>query len=227
MDLSIGRISMLGSQSQLTGRVPAESREQPPVMGSGETAAPAESKQNESQRPVRETTQSSELTREEQAQVRELQQRDRQVRAHETAHRSAGAGMVSGGSYTYQTGPDGRRYAVGGEVTISASYSGSPQERLRQAETLRRAALAPADPSPQDRMVAAQAAAMASQARAEISAVRREEMAQQNQSNGTAEEQDDGRLFDAQFNSRAIAAFNGVSGSATLHSTPSTIDEII
>ncbi|MCG7872334.1 MAG: putative metalloprotease CJM1_0395 family protein [Candidatus Thiodiazotropha lotti] len=218
---------MLGSQSQLTGRVSVESREQPHIMGSGETTAPAESKQNESQRPVRETNQSSELTQEEQAQVRELQQRDRQVRAHEAAHRAAAAGMVSGGSFTYQTGPDGRSYAVGGEVSISASYSGTPEERLRQSETLRRAALAPADPSPQDRMVAAQAAAMASQARAEIGAARRQELAQQNQSNGTAEERDQGRLIEAPFNSRAIAAFNGVSSSATLHSTPSTIDEII
>ncbi|MCG8486613.1 MAG: hypothetical protein MI756_04015 [Chromatiales bacterium] len=227
MDLSIGRLSMLGSQSQLTGRVSADSREQPHIMGSGEAAAASESKQSESQRPVRETNQSSELTQEEQAQVRELQQRDRQVRAHEAAHRAAAAGMASGGSYTYQTGPDGRRYAVGGEVSISASYSSNPQERLRQAETLHRAALAPADPSPQDRRVAAQAAAMASQARAEISAARREEMAQQNQSNGATEESDQGRRVDSPFNSRAIAAFSGVSGSATLHSPPSTIDEII
>ncbi|MEJ2619729.1 MAG: putative metalloprotease CJM1_0395 family protein [Candidatus Thiodiazotropha sp.] len=221
MDLSIGTLSMLGSQPQMKARVSNHGQESPHRMGSGESAAPEETKQSESQRPVRSSSQTSELTSEEQAQVKELQQRDRQVRAHEAAHRAAAAGMASGGSYTYQTGPDGRRYAVGGEVSISASYSGSPQERLRQAETLHRAALAPADPSPQDRMVAAQAAAMASQARAEISAARREEMAQQNPSGDPTE------VNSNSHNSYAIASFSGVSASATLQTTPSTIDEII
>jgi hypothetical protein len=76
-------------------------------------------------------------------------------------------------------------------------------------------------------MVAAQAAAMASQARAEISATRREEMAQQNQSTGPAEENDRSRPVESRFNNRAIEAFSGISGSTSLHSTPTTIDEII
>ena len=48
-----------------------------------------------------------------QAKVRELKARDREVRAHEQAHRSAGGELVRGGTkFTFEVGPDGRRYAV-------------------------------------------------------------------------------------------------------------------
>ncbi|MBT8136010.1 MAG: hypothetical protein KJO54_03245 [Gammaproteobacteria bacterium] len=107
---------------------------------------------------------------EEQSQLRELRARDREVRAHEQAHLSAaGAHARGGASFTYETGPDGRRYAVGGEVSIdTAEVAGDPQATLAKARQVRRAALAPADPSPQDRQVAARAAAMAREASAEI-----------------------------------------------------------
>jgi hypothetical protein len=103
----------------------------------------------------------------EKAELRELQQRDREVRAHEQAHIAAGGGVVTGGaSFTYQTGPDGKQYAIGGEVGVDASsVPGNPEATERKAETVRRAALAPADPSGQDRKVAAEAEAMASEAR--------------------------------------------------------------
>lgn len=102
-------------------------------------------------------------------QVQQLQQRDREVRAHEMAHVAAGAGLVTrGASYTYQTGPDGQRYAIGGEVSIDTSPGRTPEETLAKAEQIRSAALAPADPSPQDRQVAAQATRMAMDARMEI-----------------------------------------------------------
>lgn len=99
-----------------------------------------------------------------------LKQRDREVRAHELAHLSVGGPYVRGGmSFTYEKGPDGQRYAVGGEVNIDTSkVPNDPHATLRKAETVHRAALAPAEPSPQDRSVAARAAQMASEARAEI-----------------------------------------------------------
>lgn len=101
--------------------------------------------------------------------LQQLQQRDREVRAHEMAHVAAGAGLVTrGASYSYQTGPDGQRYAIGGEVGIDTSPGGTPEESLAKAERIRAAALAPAEPSGQDRQVAAQAARMASEARMEI-----------------------------------------------------------
>ena len=54
--------------------------------------------------------------------IGELQTRDRAVHSHEMAHMAAGAGLVTrSASYTYQTGPDGQRYAVGGEVGIDVS----------------------------------------------------------------------------------------------------------
>jgi hypothetical protein len=100
------------------------------------------------------------LTPEEEAQLRKLQARDRAVRAHEQAHAAAGAGIAGPPSYTYQTGPDGRRYAVGGEVAIRARPSSSdPQAAIRQLQQVVRAALAPATPSSHDRAVAAEAQA--------------------------------------------------------------------
>lgn len=108
------------------------------------------------------------LTPDEAAQVRELKARDREVRAHEAAHMAAGAGMTSGASFTYQRGPDGVNYAIGGEVGISTAKGRTPEETIDKARQIRAAALAPADPSGQDRAVAAAATAMEQEARAEM-----------------------------------------------------------
>lgn len=103
--------------------------------------------------------------------VSELKARDRVVRAHEMAHMAAGAGIVTrGASFSYQTGPDGQRYAVGGEVGINTSPGRTPEETLAKADQIRAAALAPADPSSQDLRVAAEAAQMAAEARQELAA---------------------------------------------------------
>jgi len=108
--------------------------------------------------------------------VDQLQKRDREVRAHEMAHVAAGAGVVtSGASYSFETGPDGRRYAVGGEVGINVSPGRTPEETLSRAEKIRAAALAPADPSGQDRQIAARAASMAAEARVELATRARDE----------------------------------------------------
>ena len=116
------------------------------------------------------------LTPDEERLVRQLKQRDREVRQHEQAHMAAGGGLVRGAAvYSYQTGPDKRRYAVGGEVSIDASGGRTPEETLSKARRIRAAALAPADPSPQDRSVAAMAGRMESDARMEIDKSRREE----------------------------------------------------
>lgn len=99
-----------------------------------------------------------------------LKARDQEVKNHEMAHLSAAGGLATGGaSFQYQQGPDGVRYAVGGEVGIDTSpVPGDPAATLNKAEQIRRAALAPANPSPQDQRVAAKAAAMAARARAEL-----------------------------------------------------------
>ena len=117
------------------------------------------------------------LTDDERRQVQQLADRDREVRAHEQAHLSAaGSRATSGASFSYTEGPDGRRYATGGEVTIDTSpVQGDPEATLRAAELVQRAALAPAEPSAQDRQVAAAANTMAQVASAELSQQRAEE----------------------------------------------------
>lgn len=102
-------------------------------------------------------------------QIDQLKARDREVRAHELAHQAAAGGLASGGaSFTYQRGPDGVNYAVGGEVPITLREGRTPEETIANAQTIRAAALAPADPSAQDRAVAAQAARLEAQARSEL-----------------------------------------------------------
>lgn len=107
-------------------------------------------------------------------QVRQLKARDREVRSHEAAHIAAGGSVVRGGArLQYKRGPDGVLYATGGDVSIDTSNASTPEATLAKAETIRRAALAPAKPSAQDRAVAADAAQMAMQARQEIFARQR------------------------------------------------------
>lgn len=109
------------------------------------------------------------LTEQEVAEVARLAQIDRQVRQHEMAHMAAGAGLItSGARYTYRRGPDGRSFAVGGEVGISVAKGQTPQATLARARQIEAAALAPADPSAQDHAVAASAAHMALQAQVEL-----------------------------------------------------------
>jgi hypothetical protein len=108
------------------------------------------------------------LTPEQKDVVSKLSARDTAVRAHEAAHQAAAGGLGGAASFSYETGPDGKRYAVGGEVPVSLRPGRTPQETIANAQTVRSAALAPADPSPQDLAVAAQASQMEAQARQEI-----------------------------------------------------------
>ncbi len=169
------RIGTEGSPAEaptLEGWVEAAvAEERPKVPGSrqgtekasGERAEPKKGKDDRSQ-------DSLELSAEARAQLDKLKARDRQVRAHEAAHMAAGGSLVRGGaSFTYQQGPDGKAYAVGGEVSLDASpVPDDPRATIMKAERLRAAALAPADPSSQDRAVAAQASSMASEAAVEL-----------------------------------------------------------
>ena len=96
-----------------------------------------------------------ELSPEEKQAITELKTRDAKVKAHEQAHRAAAAGInASAPNYDYEVGPDGNKYAVAGEVNISFTQSSDPAENLTNAQTMKRAALAPADPSSTDRAVA-------------------------------------------------------------------------
>lgn len=120
------------------------------------------------------------LTPEQLSQIQALRATDQKVRAHEAAHVGAGGGVVTGGpSYTYTYGPDGRAYAVGGEVGVDTSRAGDPQATIEKAQRIQAAALAPADPSPQDLRVAARARALETQARLELVQQQREQQLEQ------------------------------------------------
>ncbi|MBO6848873.1 MAG: hypothetical protein JJ867_00170 [Marinobacter sp.] len=100
----------------------------------------------------------------------ELKARDREVRAHETAHQAVGGQYAGAISYVFQRGPDGAQYAVGGEVSIDvAPIEGDPQATIEKMRVVRAAAMAPAEPSAQDRSVAAQAMQTMLQAQVEMS----------------------------------------------------------
>lgn len=114
-----------------------------------------------------------EMTPEQQAEVAELRQRDAEVRQHEMAHQAVGGQFTGAASYEYQTGPDGKRYAVGGEVGVDTGSAGSPEATIAKARQVKAAALAPAQPSGQDLRVAQGAERMIAQAALEQRAAER------------------------------------------------------
>lgn len=122
-------------------------------------------------------TSGQELTDAEEKQVRELKQRDREVRAHEQAHARVGGSYAGPPSYEFQAGPDGKKYAVGGEVQIdSAPIPGKPEATIRKLDIVIRAALAPAEPSSQDQQVAQKARDEKIKAQAELRAQKQAEL---------------------------------------------------
>ncbi len=127
--------------------------------------APLEARSGKKGEPVEP---SAHLSEPEKKEVAALQQRDLEVRQHEQAHLAAAGRYASGMSLTTRVGPDGRHYAVGGEVSIDMSeVPGDPDATIAKAQSIRRAANAPANPSSQDRIVAADATRMEAKARLE------------------------------------------------------------
>jgi hypothetical protein len=114
--------------------------------------------------------------------VDELAARDREVRAHEQAHAAVGGQYAGSPTYSFVRGPDGIGYAVGGEVSIDTSpVPNDPEATIRKAQVIRAAASAPAEPSPQDRRVAVQAASLENEARAQLAAQSASEVQQAEQ----------------------------------------------
>lgn len=147
------------------------------ATGEVESAAP-----DSETAPVAEASEAegaSGLSAEEERVVAELTRTDREVRAHEQAHLAAAGGLARGVSFSYTTGPDGKQYAVGGEVSIDTSPGSTPEETIQKAQQVRAAANAPANPSGQDRQVASAAAALEAAARAELADVERQQREQQ------------------------------------------------
>ncbi|MGA0394422.1 MAG: putative metalloprotease CJM1_0395 family protein [Rhodospirillales bacterium] len=134
------------------------------------------------------------LTEEEIQQVKKLKKIDREVRAHERAHQNAAPELTGPASYKTVRGPDGKLYAVAGEVSIDTGEAATPEATIQKLKRIIKAALAPLEPSAQDRQVAAQARAEIAEARSEI----REEKAEEKQK---AEESKDEREAQNQGNS--------------------------
>ncbi|MFZ4791136.1 MAG: putative metalloprotease CJM1_0395 family protein [Candidatus Competibacteraceae bacterium] len=148
-----------------------------PQQQSANTADPEQPQQQNAKTADPEQPQGTKTTRSQPPQdaktaalVSQLAQRDQQVRTHEAAHVAAGGMYVRGGArFSYTTGPDGRAYATGGEVSIDRSaVPGNPSATIQKLRQVQQAALAPADPSPQDRSVAAGAAMGMTQAQMEL-----------------------------------------------------------
>ena len=145
-------ITSRGSQSNDTVKISKQGREQLKRTAAEATAMPGE----------------RDLDVEQQKEVADLKQTDQEVKAHEQAHMAAGAGLVMGGAnYQYQRGPDGKMYAVGGEVKIDTSRENDPKDTVNKMQQVKRAALAPSQPSGQDRSVAARASQIEAEARTE------------------------------------------------------------
>jgi hypothetical protein len=145
-----------------------------PVLGAPDVERDEDKKQTSESVSSR-----NELTPEEKDIVEHLKQVDREVRAHEQAHLSAAGAYATGGaSFQFTTGPDGSAYAVAGEVGIDASSERTPEATIQKMQVVRAAALAPADPSPQDMAVAAAAGATESAAR---SALAKQQVAEMDQ----------------------------------------------
>lgn len=125
--------------------------------------------QGEEQRDRQQSEQEQQQQQAEQREIRELQARDQVVRTHEQAHATVGGQYAGAPSYQYQQGPDGKRYAVGGEVQIDVSpVAGDPAATIQKMQQVTAAALAPAEPSAADRSVASTAQQRLLEAQAEL-----------------------------------------------------------
>jgi hypothetical protein len=154
------------------------------------------------------------LTEEELALVEDLKQTDQEVRRHEQAHMNAGGRYAGQASYTYENGPDGKRYAVAGEVPIDASpVPDDPQATIDKMQVVIRAALAPAEPSGQDIKVAGQARQSITEAQSDLRQQQREEAeAARSSENETGEPVNDAETQATDSEDSSAADEQGVSG---------------
>lgn len=145
-----------------------------------------------------------ELTLQQVQQLRELQSIDRNVKAHEAAHQAAGGGLAGAASFSYTRGPDNQMYAVAGEVPIRMQEGRTPEETIANARQVAAAAMAPADPSPQDYKVAANAAKMEFDARAEATKLKAQEAKEKKEEEEEKQESSDKNNQDSKNNSEKV-----------------------
>jgi len=172
---SVGSASSLEAQQALDEKTAKEALEEskPESLKTDEESEKSAKTGGEEDTQLRN---GKELTQEEVTVLDRMVTRDREVRAHEQAHAAVGGQYAGAPTYDYQRGPDGRLYAAGGEVSIdTGAISGDPQATIDKMQVVMQAASAPAEPSGQDRRVQAQAAAILSEAMAELAQVKEQE----------------------------------------------------
>ncbi len=171
--------SGVGSQKERARAAQANPAASAPSTKESGQAAPAtvahrfvEATGEESQRRQQQDPEQQEQKKQ-QRQLAAFVERDLEVRKHEQAHQMAGGEHAGSPSYQFSQGPDGKRYATGGEVAIDiGAIPGDPAATLAKMQQVRAAALAPAEPSSQDLSVARAATAKEAQARKELMEVR-------------------------------------------------------
>jgi hypothetical protein len=172
--------SLLNGSTQIAAQQAAHATHGPGEENHGEGETGADGEQGGSSSGF-DPANPQNLTEDEKKKVQELQQRDREVRAHEQAHKAAGGALARSPTFKTVRGPDGKSYAVSGEVKIDTSaLPNNPEATIRKLEQVKRAALAPSNPSSQDRQVAAEAEAKIQQARQEIREEKAEELKEAN-----------------------------------------------
>lgn len=153
-----------------------ETETQQAIAGREEESSSSDQQASSDQQSA-EQEQTEQQAKTEQQELRQLQARDQEVRAHEQAHATVGGRYAGTPSYEYQQGPDGRRYAVGGEVQIDlAPVANDPQATIQKMQQVKAAALAPAEPSAADRSIASEATNRLLQAQADLIAERSQQL---------------------------------------------------
>ncbi|WP_220720143.1 putative metalloprotease CJM1_0395 family protein [Agarivorans litoreus] len=156
-------------QAKINEREAQQGREQQGEQQGKQNEQKGSQEQSGSDQPSARQKGQNELNESEQKKVDELSARDQEVRTHEAQHQAVGGQYASAASFEFERGPDGKQYAVGGEVSIDVSeIPDDPQATIAKMEQVQRAALAPAEPSSQDRQVAAQAQQKAAEAQREL-----------------------------------------------------------
>ena len=157
------------------GTAPAPALGIPSNLADGKTLLAAQEQRPGGERRGGHAGGQQDLSDEQKEIVAELKRRDTEVRRHEQAHSAAAGSYAGPASFEYERGPDGRLYAVSGEVSIDTRPLNDPEATIRKMEIVIRAALAPANPSAQDHAVAAQAKQARQQAVAEVRAGKQNE----------------------------------------------------
>ena len=118
------------SPAQFASRAPSAAPGGSKVSGDDASGANGKGAVEKAAQPGATTATGEPLTTEQQNQVRELKKRDEEVRAHEQAHAAVGGSYASAPKYTYTRGPDGKKYAVAGEVQIDTSPERTPEATI-------------------------------------------------------------------------------------------------